>query len=112
MLRAYGGNEMNFEGILIGLGSFLIIGLLHPVVIKVEYHIGKQIWPLFLIVGIISNVGSLLITQPTVSILCAVFGFSLFWSIRELYEQEKRVEKGWFPRNPLKETKKQQGGIS
>jgi len=22
------------------------------------------------------------------------------WSIHELFEQEKRVERGWFPKNP------------
>ncbi|OYP40493.1 hypothetical protein CG709_05125 [Lachnotalea glycerini] len=27
-------------------------------------------------------------------------GFSCFWSVQELVEQEKRVEKGWFPKNP------------
>lgn len=42
---------MNFEGIIIGIGAFLIIGILHPVVIKAEYYIGKRIWPVFLIGG-------------------------------------------------------------
>ncbi|MBQ5864199.1 MAG: DUF4491 family protein, partial [Bacteroidales bacterium] len=25
---------------------------------------------------------------------------SSFWSILEVFEQKKRVEKGWFPKNP------------
>ena len=29
---------MNFAGLLIGISTFLIIGLFHPLVIKVEYH--------------------------------------------------------------------------
>ncbi|WP_423893355.1 DUF4491 family protein, partial [Filifactor alocis] len=29
-------------------------------------------------------------------------GFCLFWSIKELFEQEKRVQKGWYPKNPKK----------
>lgn len=95
---------MNLVGIIIGIGAFLIIGLLHPVVIKTEYYIGKHIWPLFLISGIICVVLSMLIDWIIVSILFAVLGFSLFWSIHELYEQEERVKKGWFPANPNKKS--------
>ena len=29
-----------------------------------------------------------------------VLGASFLWSVKELFEQEKRVEKGWFPKNP------------
>jgi len=36
---------MNFEGIIIGIGAFLIIGILHPVVIKAEYYIGRKFGP-------------------------------------------------------------------
>ena len=32
------------------------------------------------------------------STLLAVWGASSFWSIGELFEQRKRVEKGWFPK--------------
>ena len=32
--------------------------------------------------------------------LVGVVGASLLWSIGELFEQKKRVEKGWFPMNP------------
>ncbi len=38
---------MDFTGIIIGAASFLIIGILHPVVIHAEYHYGKGIWPVF-----------------------------------------------------------------
>jgi hypothetical protein len=34
--------------------------------------------------------------------LLAVWGASSFWSIGELFEQRKRVEKGWFPKRPEK----------
>ncbi|MCM1505120.1 MAG: DUF4491 family protein [Muribaculum sp.] len=30
--------------------------------------------------------------------LLAVIAFSCFWSILEVFEQKKRVERGWFPR--------------
>ena len=34
------------------------------------------------------------------SVILGVTGFSSFWGIGEIFEQRKRVEKGWFPRNP------------
>jgi len=33
---------MNFTGIIIGVASFLCIGLFHPVVIKAEYYLGVR----------------------------------------------------------------------
>ena len=44
---------MGFEGIVIGAGAFLIIGLMHPVVIKTEYYVGTRAWPAFLVPGLI-----------------------------------------------------------
>ncbi|MDR2623841.1 MAG: DUF4491 family protein [Methanobrevibacter sp.] len=91
---------MYFEGVIIGLISFLIIGVLHPVVIKGEYHLGKRIWPIFLLCGLIFLATSLFLEDLTLSIVSGVLGFSLLWSIHELHEQEERVKKGWFPYNP------------
>lgn len=88
---------MNIDGIVIGLGTFFIIGILHPVVIKVEFYFSKKCWPLFLIAGMLCSVGSLFINNHILSVLSAVLGFSLFWSIHELYQQENRVKKGWYP---------------
>ena len=34
-----------------------------------------------------------------ISILFAITGTSSLWAIKELFEQEKRVNKGWFPKN-------------
>ena len=94
---------MNITGIVIGLFSFIIIGLFHPVVIKAEYYFGKRIWPLFLAAGTISCAASLVIQSSIISSLFAVLGFTLFWSIKELFEQENRVKKGWFPANPKRQ---------
>ena len=93
---------MNFSGILVGLGSFLIIGLLHPVVIQAEYHFGKKCWPVFLILGIAACLASVFVENLVVSVLLGVLGFSLFWSIKELFEQEERVRKGWYPKKAAK----------
>lgn len=93
---------MNFDGILIGLGAFLIIGILHPVVVKAEYYIGTRIWPFFLVSGVFCMALSVFIRSAVASALLGVLGFSLIWSIRELFEQVERVRKGWFPANPNK----------
>ncbi|MBR2338038.1 MAG: DUF4491 family protein [Clostridia bacterium] len=91
---------MNYTGLLIGLVSFLTIGVFHPIVIKSEYYFSKKIWPLFLVGGIVFCVLSAVVKGTVLSCVFAVVGFSMFWSIKELFEQEKRVQKGWFPQNP------------
>lgn len=91
---------MHFDGLLLGIGAFLIIGILHPVVIKTEYYFGTKAWPAFLVSGLICVGFSVFASSLLLSALLAILGFSLFWSIHELFSQEKRVEKGWFPRNP------------
>ena len=79
--------QMNFEGIIVGLATFLIIGIFHPIVIKAEYHFGTRCWWAFLLAG---------------STIAGVTAFSCFWSILELFQQKKRVEKGWFPKKGRK----------
>jgi branched-subunit amino acid transport protein len=91
---------MNFEGLIAGVCTFLIIGLFHPIVIKAEYYWGVRCWWIFLLVGIGAAVTSLLIKNLMISTLLGVFAFSSFWSIHELFEQRERVRKGWFPKNP------------
>ena len=44
---------MNITGIIVGLATFLIIGLFHPIVIKAEYYLGVRCWWMFLIAGIV-----------------------------------------------------------
>ena len=94
--------ELNISGVIIGIATFLVIGLFHPLVIKAEYHIGVKSWWLFLVVGILFAVASLLVKDLVVSIILGVVAFSSFWGIGEVFEQRKRVERGWFPSNPKK----------
>lgn len=91
---------MNFEGIAVGLATFLIIGIFHPIVIKAEYHFGKRCWWFFLLAGVAFACLSLFINSLVWSTIVGVTAFSCFWSIHELIEQDKRVGKGWFPANP------------
>ena len=85
---------INFDGLLIGIVTFLIIGLFHPVVVKAEYYWGTKCWWIFLVLGILGVIASLFIDSVFVSAICGVFAFSSFWTM------EERVQKGWFPRNP------------
>lgn len=90
----------NLTGLLIGICTFLIIGLFHPVVIKCEYYFGTRCWWVFLLLGIAGIGGALWIHQVLWSSLLGVFAFSSFWTILEIFEQKGRVKKGWFPMNP------------
>ena len=90
--------EYNLTGLAIGIATFLIIGLFHPLVIKGEYHFGVRCWWVFLVMGIGAVAGSVAVRDILWSTLLAVWGASSFWSIGELFEQRKRVEKGWFPK--------------
>lgn len=91
---------MNYEGILLGAGAFLCIGIFHPLVIKAEYYFGVRSWWAFLVVGLAATVGSLLASNMYVSIFLGIFAFSSFWGIGEVFKQRERVRKGWFPKNP------------
>jgi len=87
-------------GLLLGLITFLVIGLFHPIVIKAEYYWGVKSWWCFLISGFVFVGLSLLVDTLFVSAILGVVAFSCFWSILEIFEQRERVRKGWFPKNP------------
>ena len=93
---------MHFTGIVIAISTFLIIGLFHPIVIKTEYYFGTKPWWMFLILGIACVCCSILISDAVFSSAIGVLGASFLWSIGELFEQKKRVEKGWFPKRNKK----------
>jgi hypothetical protein len=46
--------EIYYTGVIIAVSTFLIIGLFHPIVIKVEYHTGTRYWWVFLVAVIYS----------------------------------------------------------
>lgn len=96
---------MSLQGIIIGISAFILIGIFHPIVIKVEYHFGAACWPVFLLIGTILGILSVFVQEDIVSALLAITAFSCLWSIIELKEQKKRVERGWFPKNPNRKEK-------
>ena len=92
--------ELYFTGIIIAAACFLVIGLFHPIVVKTEYHTGTRYWWVFLVGGVACIVAALFVANAVMSAVLGVIGASALWSIKELFEQEERVKKGWFPKNP------------
>lgn len=85
--------------------TFLIIGVSHPIVIKTEYYFGTRPWWIYLLTGIAALAAALFVEDMIISSLLGVLSFTAFWAIKELFEQEQRVERGWFPRNPKRRYK-------
>lgn len=73
-------------------------GLGHIVVIKGEYHFGFKILPVFLFIGVVSVVVSLVTENNLVSGSLGIVGVTSLWGIHEVIKQRERVEKGWFPK--------------
>jgi hypothetical protein len=88
----------NLTGMIIGAGTFLIIGFFHPLVIKGEYYFGVKCWWVFLLLGMAGIAAAFFFRNAILSSLCGVVAFSSFWGIKELFEQRERVRKGWFPK--------------
>ena len=91
---------MNPYGIFIAVVCFVCIGLFHLIVIKAEYYFSSGCWPVFAVLGLMFLGISLRMQNEVISAAMGITGCSCLWSILELKEQEKRVEKGWFPKNP------------
>lgn len=90
---------LNWQGFLVGLAAFFMIGLFHPIVSRMEYHLGKQSWWMLFVPGMACLGTSLLLTSLW-SILLGCLAFSFFWSTYEIFLQHERVMKGRAPRNP------------
>lgn len=91
-------------GLIVGIITFLLIGLFHPIVIKAEYYFGtRKPNVFFFIFGFVFIALSVFFRENTIlSIILGVVACCCFWSIKEMKEQEERVLKGWFPENPAR----------
>lgn len=89
---------MQLAGLATGVITFLLIGVLHVAVVKVEFHFGAKAWPVFALTGIVMALGSLFTSNVLISVLLGISGFMFAWSAPELIKQKERVEKGWYPR--------------
>ncbi|MDO5714670.1 MAG: DUF4491 family protein [Tissierellia bacterium] len=88
---------MNYHGLIVGVYTFFAIGIFHPIVIKAEYYFSKRCWPFFLILGLLCLFFSLK-TSDVWSAILGITAFCFLWSIKELYEQAERVERGLYPK--------------
>lgn len=100
---------MYFHGLLIAVSAFCCIGVFHPIVIRCEYLFSYRIWPAFLCAGLLLLGLSVFAANVTASALLGVAGCSCMWSIPELFQQHKRVERGWFKANPKYHPAKREG---
>lgn len=92
--------QLNWEGLAIGASAFLVIGLFHPLVIKGEYYWGLKVNYAFAALAVFTGIAALSVESTFWSAILAIVAFSSAWSIKEVYDQQKRVERGWFPANP------------
>ena len=82
---------MQYAGIILGLVTFVMIGFLHVAVVKIEQLWGSQLWPGFVVLGLLFGVASLFVDDVLVSALLGVNGFLFAWSGPELRKQKDRV---------------------
>ena len=66
--------NIHLTGLSIAVSTFLVIGLFHPIVIKMEYYFGVRLWWIFLLAGIAFIIGSMLIANVIISSLLGVLG--------------------------------------
>lgn len=55
---------MNWNGLIVATGTFLLIGVFHVVVIKSEFYFGKESWFVFAGAGTIASDNLKLTTKP------------------------------------------------
>ena len=91
---------MNFSGILVGAAVFFCIGICHPAVIKMEYHLGKKSWWIWLAVGLLVSAASLFVSNQTVSTILGGFAFSCSGVSLRCTSRRNAYSKGGFPRIP------------
>jgi hypothetical protein len=82
---------MQYAGIIVGIYTFIMIGVLHFAVVKIERVIGSHIWPWFVVLGLVFGVASVMVSDVLASALLGVSGFLLEWSGPELRKQKERV---------------------
>ncbi|MDP4208695.1 MAG: DUF4491 family protein [Bacteroidota bacterium] len=95
--------SLNYNGVIAGAASFVIIAVSRYICIKAEYYFSKKFWIVFLLIGLGSIGASLFLGKTIVSAILGINGFTFLWGIGEIIEQEERVKKGWFPRNPKRQ---------
>ncbi len=94
---------LNISGLIVGAAVFLLIVFSRKLCIIGEYYFTKKFWVVFLVVGLTGTIVSFFVANLILSTIAGVTGFIFLWGIHETIEQEERVKKGWFPKNPKRE---------
>ena len=68
-----------------------MIGFLHVAVVRIECVIGSQVWPWFVVLGLLFGLASLMVVDVLPPALLGVSGFLFAWSGPELRKQRERV---------------------
>ena len=92
--------SINLSGLIVGAYSFANIIIARWACIVGEYHFTKRLWIGFLLIGLLLLPFSLINSSIIISTIMGITGFTYLWGIHEIIEQEERVNKGWFAKNP------------
>lgn len=92
------------HGFLIGVLTFILIGLFHPLVIKGEYYFGQKVNYAFAAGAMLFAFLSFCLKNYDLEVISAIIACCCLWSIKEVKDQEKRVLKGHFKENPKRKT--------
>lgn len=90
---------MGWQGLVVGLVVFAMIGVCHPLVIWLEYHVGKRVWRVLLAVGVVLFAVSIFV-RGVVSVLLGGGGAAMFYSALEVCRQHRRAALGRARKNP------------
>lgn len=91
-------NNYNLLGLAIGLATFLVIGLFHPLVIKGEYYFGVKIWKAFLSLGIACCLLACIIDNIFWSTIMGVLDFPHFGELARCLSNGNELRKDGFPK--------------
>ena len=91
---------LHFEGLIIAISSFFIIGIFHPIVIKAEYYFGTRIWPVFAIFGTVILGIDLLIQNAILQAIFGVLGCTFFGVFTSHFIRKSASSEGGFPNAP------------
>lgn len=90
---------MGWQGLVVGLAVFAMIGVCHPLVVWLEYHVGKWVWWVLSAAGGVFFILSLFV-GGVLSVLLGGAGAAMFYSSLEVCRQHRRASLGHARRNP------------
>jgi len=88
---------MNFEGIIIGIGAFLIIEILHPVLSKPNIILERE-FGLYSLLGDFFIVLSLFIESVIIAALIGVLGFHCCGVYMNFLNRKKELKRDGIPK--------------